>query len=276
MYSKCFLYLFTISINFHLLSPEIPRNLVLNRVILASDENSDYLEFWPIAAKAWKNIVGLTPTLFLITDNDFYIDDICGEVIRIKPIAGIKTSLMAQVIRLLGPALFPEDGCLVSDIDMIPLQKDYFFSSIKHCMPDSFIVYRDRARLPHTLRYPMCYLAGLGKTFGEVFDVNNINDIVYKIEQWSIVFAQKWETDELALFKSLKEWKKYDTHCVKLGHYNPLRILRFGIYDYSEISLKKNEYVDIHCPRPYSSYKSIIDEIVEFTINNFGKKNTGR
>ncbi len=49
--------------------------LRLSRVILATDANSDYIEFWPIVAKAWKEIVGVKPTLALIAHKDVYIDE---------------------------------------------------------------------------------------------------------------------------------------------------------------------------------------------------------
>ena len=76
----------------------------INRVILATDANPDYIQFWPIVAKSWKEIVEVKPTLALIANKETKIDESLGDVIRFEPIDGIPTSFQAQVIRLLLPA----------------------------------------------------------------------------------------------------------------------------------------------------------------------------
>ena len=40
----------------------------LDKVILSSDDNPDYLEFWPIVSEAWRNI-GIEPILFYTGKN---------------------------------------------------------------------------------------------------------------------------------------------------------------------------------------------------------------
>lgn len=234
--------------------------LKIDRVILATDANPDYIEFWPIVAKAWKEIVDVKPTLALIADKNVIIDESLGEVIRFEPIDGIPISLQAQAIRLLLPSYFGNECCLISDIDMIPLNKEYFINSIKNCPENSFVVYRDNAYNENEKKFPMCYIAAKGKTFKEVFKIPNKSSIPDIIKKWSNKNLG-WNTDELLLYKYLTNWKNYNNRCIKLGHGVERRIDR-SYWAYDNEFLKRGYYIDAHCPRPYNSYKSSIDELL--------------
>src|ERR1700737_349362 len=83
----------------------------IDRVILGCDANPMYIEFWPMVARTWKEIVGVKPTLALIAPSSMVIDESLGDVIRFEPIPGIPTSFQAQVIRLLLPAYFEDEVC---------------------------------------------------------------------------------------------------------------------------------------------------------------------
>jgi hypothetical protein len=237
----------------HLLYP-----LPLHRVILATDANPTYIEFWPVVAQAWTNLTGLRPTLALIADSSIEVDESLGDVIRFDPIPGIPTALQAQTIRLLLPALFPNEGCIMSDIDMIPLTKEYFINSVA-CIPDDcFVVYRDGAY--GGARFPMCYNAALGKTYAEIFDIRTIDDIRLRIKQWHAL-GLGWDTDELVLFSTLTKWKYYKKRCIKLGHCVMGRIDRLD-WTYNPELVQQGSYIDAHCLRPYSHYKKEIDAVV--------------
>jgi hypothetical protein len=244
--------------------------LKLQRVILATDANENYIQFWPIVAKAWKEIIGLQPTLALIADETVDIDETLGEVIRFAPIEGVSTALYAQCIRHLLPIMFPDEVCIMSDIDMIPLNKDYFLKSAEPFPNDYFVVYKDRAYPPNTPQFQMCYCAAYGKVFQEIFGINNVDEIPDIVKRWSALNLG-WSTDELILYQYLTNWNKYTTHCAKLGHgmeMNSRRIdrARWGV---NRNLLRSGHYVDMHCPRPYNNYKAEIDMIMKFAFNLF-------
>lgn len=233
--------------------------LPLHRVILSTDANEKYIEFWPLVAKAWKEIVGITPTLALIADENVKIDESLGDVIRFEPLPDIPTSLQAQVIRLLLPIYFPEDVCIISDIDMIPLKKSYFVNSITQFPDNRFIIYRDKA-YKNTERYPMCYNAAKGKVFSEVFNIYSPAQIPDKIRAWHKK-ELGWHTDELVLTKKVIKWHTRTNRCVKLGHRTTKRIDR-GFWGYDKTLLKKRYYIDAHLPRPYRKFKQKIDVVL--------------
>ncbi len=237
--------------------------LKIDRVILATDNNPNYIQFWPIVSKAWKNIVGVKPTLALIADKSVKVDETLGDVIRFEPIPGVSTALYAQCIRLLLPAYFEEDGCILSDIDMVPLNKNYFLDSVKNVSDNCFITYRQwtiETAGNEEVKFPMCYNAAKGKVFKEVFKISDPKEIPKIIKSWSALNLG-WNTDEIILCKSLFEWKDYTTRCVNLGHSVTDRIDRIG-WGYNSDLLKKGNYVDMHCPRPYTKYKSFIDKVL--------------
>src|SRR3990172_6476994 len=85
--------------------------LKITRVILSTDVNPDYYQFWPVVARAWREIIGIKPTLVFINGPNVEINKQLGDVIQFEPIEGISTSFQAQTIRLLIPALYPDDVC---------------------------------------------------------------------------------------------------------------------------------------------------------------------
>lgn len=263
-------YLTLLSITGILLGPNFYLNgLKLDRVIVSSDTHPNYYPFWPIVARAWKEVVGIQPTLILIAPPDFPIDTSCGDVIRIDPIPGIPTAKQAQVIRLLAPALFENEVCIVSDVDIIPLSKKYFTNSIATIAEDKFVVYRDKAYDNRGSRYPMCYIAGKGYIFREIFNIDLKQSfqeaVTHIIQKWHHL-NYGWETDEKVLRQYLHSWKKFHSHCVRLGHRVSGRVDREN-WTYNPDLVIKHEYIDAHFPRPYIKYKNEIDELISLLLH---------
>ncbi|MGE0206436.1 MAG: hypothetical protein AB7R69_01155 [Candidatus Babeliales bacterium] len=238
--------------------------LTLDRVILSTDANPNYIEYWPLVAKMWKEVVGIRPTLALIADKSVEIDESLGDIIRFEPIPGIPTSLYAQCIRLFLPLLFPNDCCIVSDIDLLPLSRDYFTERIKDLADDVFVVYRDSEEFERQFKeIPMCYVAGKGKIFAEIFKIFTKEDIPQKIKEWHDT-AIGWTTDQKMLYKTVLAWDGYESRCIRLGKTDVVsprtRIDKIN-WRYDVGRIEEGTYVDCLPPRPYSAYKKDIDTI---------------
>lgn len=244
-----------------MLQPFFSFTLKIDRVIVSTDTNPMYLDFWPIVAKAWTQITGIKPTLALIAPHGTPINDTIGDVIRFDPIPGISNALYSQVIRLLLPVFFENDVCLISDIDMIPLSKDYFVQTVADLPENSFVVYRDRAYEHEPYRYPMCYNAAKGKIFKEIFNVQDVNQIPSIVTQWNNLHWG-WQTDEMILSLSLRKWHGFNSHCIRLGHSVTNRVDRSD-WQYNINLLKAGHYIDCHSVRPYSLHKKAIDTLLE-------------
>lgn len=237
----------------------------IDRVILGCDANPLYLEFWPVVAKTWKELVGIQPTLALIAAKDVIIDESLGDVIRFEPIEGIPTSFQAQVIRLLLPILFENEICIISDMDMIPCQRNYFVNSVSAIEDDCFVVYKNGAFNSDEFKeYPMCYNAAVGSIFKEIFNVQTIEQIPAKIKEWYSLHLG-WTSDQQILYVALCNWCNKDTKLVKLGHDVHPRIDR-ACWRYNVHRAKNNYYIDAHMLRPYSQYREHIDQLINILL----------
>jgi len=230
----------------------------LNRVILSTNNNPDYIEFWPVVAPVWQ-AMGIRPTLALIADENCPIDTSLGDVVRFDPIPGMPESFQAQTVRLLLPILFPDDVCIISDIDMIPISKSYFVDNAKPCPDDAILLYRDLAWGHSAKRYAMCYSAAKGSVFQSIFSVSTYEEIGPMLQEW-MKWRRGWETDEHVLFSKVKAWERNGGKVMRLGHRNPGRLSRVRWFIPKQPDLRK--YIDCHCPRPYSAYKDSIDRII--------------
>lgn len=244
-------------------------SIVINRAIVSSDENPLYLDFWPTVAKAWQQL-NIRPTLVLIANSpDVKIDRSCGDVIVFPALSDLNTGYQAQVIRLLVPALFPEDVCILSDIDMIPINKDYFITSLKDISEDNFVIFRDGTygKDEPTQGYPLCYNAAKGHIFSEIFGVNTINDFSKIMREWSTLNIG-WTTDEVILFRYVNNWAKTNpSRCSRLGRITIFRLNRttfdetHNIWHYDQKMAENRVYIDCHAVRPYKKYASHIDKL---------------
>jgi len=248
----------------------------IDRVILSTNNNPMYKDFWPVVANAWTKLTGIRPTLAYITNGDEFIDETVGDVIRLKSIPGVPDWFYAQTIRLLLPVLFPAEISLISDIDMIPLQRDYFVESVRDVPEDHFVVYRDKAWGPkYPGRFAMCYNAGRGDVFRDLFGVPQAVDISILLEDiiptiikrwWS--YGLKWDTDEKVLYYRVLDFEKKCNRCTRLGHRTEGRIDRMkdgtplATFEYDTELLRQHKYIDCHSIRPYKQFKDEIDKLL--------------
>jgi len=234
--------------------------LKIDRAIVASDSNPKYLDFWPLVAKGWQ-AMGIKPTLALIAGPEVIVDTTVGDVIRFQPIPGVSNALYSQAIRLLAPAYFPDDGCLVSDIDMFPLGRNYFLHSADEAPDNAFVIFRDKAYEPSMKAYPMCYVAAKGAVFQKLFEMENVEAIPQIIQKWSL-FNIGWNTDEQMLYSYVQKWIGTRYPCVMLGHIVCDRLDRLD-WENGMANLGKVHYIDAHMPRPYKDYKESIDKMAQ-------------
>jgi len=259
--------------------------LVIDRVIVASDTHPGYLSFWPVAAKAWRALLGCTPTLILIAPDDVEVDETCGDVIRIRPIEGIKTAYLAKVIRLFAPALFPDDVCMIADIDLVPLSKHLFAEPLEPIADDHFVSFHAHEReyiecgpvVGKRQRLMMSYNVAKGRLFGDIFGAHTIEQILDRLCQW--YDPLRYNTmDEHKLTRYIAEWHKKTKRHIFLNRNYKTEMLPFTFSGgrkgfeamlYDEQRLRSGGYKDIFfCPRPYDDpgNKKAIDAIIALVL----------
>ena len=185
-------------------------------VLTACNLNNYYLNLYPCVFKVWKERFELDLYMILISET---IPDNLLEykkfIILFKPIPNINTTYIAQVIRILYPALFDNLNVLITDIDILPISKKYFFTSIEKYSEDNFIAYTNRYLKNNMIA--ICYNVANSNIWKKILGVNNIEDIDnilianYNEKYTGTKNCDGWYTDQQILYTYIMDYvKKFD------------------------------------------------------------------
>lgn len=230
--------------------------------IMGSTRNPLYYDFWPIISKTWKEIFDITPVLGLICDEDSdFIADEYGLVKKFKTIEGIDEGLQSQIVRFYLPTLL-DDICITSDIDMVPLSKQYFIDNIKPFNDNNFYVMTsDNPECLRNLEYQMCYNIAKPETFKDVLKIDEKwDDFVNKIQKLGF----GWTSDQRYLYDMVNAYPNKDKIMLMNRGFIVFANNRVdrAIWRYDANSVKNGHYIDSHLLRPYKQYKSEIDSLI--------------
>lgn len=235
----------------------------INYIILSSCTDKYYLDFWPVVSKVWKDLFGVIPVLALMSneESDLY-DDGNGLVKNFKLIDGVDLRTQSQIVRLYLPKLL--DGyCLISDIDMIPLQTQYFVEPSLDIQNDEFIVYSsDNPECLAENMYPMCYILSHSKNF-EIFH-GNLSWEGF-LEEKVKKFYCGWSTDQKYLFECIKNYDQNKVRLLNRGWNCGGAIKRVdrGWWGYEDEKVKEGYYIDSHLLRPYNDHEEKIHKLIK-------------
>ena len=276
----------------------------IDKVIVSCDD-SHYQYFWPVVAQVCKTVLNVTPVLFRVGDNDsdFFYDG-NGLVKYVKKIDGVPTSTQGQILRLYGTKYFSDEVCLLSDIDMMLLNKKYFVDGLSEYEDDSYVIMtsdgydlnREECRELFDFQvYPLCYHAAKGKVFSEILEIEgSFEEFVKKVMTSKLTGEKDWYRDEIYLSSMINsKYDKYKFHKMVRGYqenfYVPNRIEKYNfpvdfraneemrltnlkLGNYDKEKLIDGFYIDCHCVRPYGWYDKEIWEVANTVINQVSNK----
>lgn len=246
----------------------LSEKMKLGTVVTACDSNTLYCDFIPIFIKAWKTLFPHVDIVIVLVAHEIP-DNLkeYSEYIRLsKPIEGIHTAFHAQCIRLLYPRHIARDeGVLITDMDMLPMNRFYYEGPISNLSNDMFIAYRN-ILLPNEI--PICYNIATPSVWSKVFGDKSDEDM---LKEWHTPTydgkhgGKGWNTDQVILIKKFN------------GYSGPKIILNdtltkfrrldrqpgFSVSETLKTEIKNGVYSDYHCMRPYSVHKDINDFIVQ-------------
>lgn len=233
-------------------------------------------------AEAWQAIAGLEPVLVLVArEADAPPSVRSDERVRIfEPLAGIHTALQAQCIRLLYPALIDTGGgaVVISDVDMVPLNRRYFHGLAGRIDARHFLAFRDV--LMDGMEIPMCYNAALPATWGDVFGVHGIDDVRGRLREWcsgveydGVRGRAGWDTDQQILHRILVArarthrdvWILDDRYS---GYHRLLQhmIGAGGLEGVVRKGVAGGHYSDFHFVHPYDRQRVLNESIVSLAM----------
>lgn len=240
--------------------------------LISSDLNEKYVGLYPYVRKAW-NKIGIKTKLVLISENiPSFLNDYSDEIILFSPLENMHTAYQSQCIRLLYPCIFEDKNILISDMDIIPLSKKYFFDSIEHISNDKFVIYRDSYIKDNM--YAMCYNIANSSVWKNIFSINTLDDIKKTLRLWynekydGIKNCDGWFTDQQMLYKYINN---YDKNNIIILNDSKLQFNRLDkrkkTYIVTHVNdvyndIKNKCYTDFHVIRPYYKYISLINNVI--------------
>ncbi|OUU28807.1 MAG: hypothetical protein CBC04_00685 [Verrucomicrobia bacterium TMED44] len=238
----------------------------IDTVILSSNDNPDYIQFWPIVSEAW-TLMGIEPILIYTGEQKLKLK---GNVISFYS-KNMNSSFVSQNIRILYPSLLDGKTCIVSDIDNLPLSKNYFINSVVDFDSNSFIIYRPDACPPNMIS--MMWNAANSNTWKEIFSIDSEKNIEKILKKWYTkkytVEGAAWYTDQIKLRKYVNKFaKKNKSRIVELNDDE------LGFYRFNRNRLEKHlnminespnlKFTDFHMPRPFNEYDELINKVFEY------------
>lgn len=255
--------------------------MVISKAIFAVDDNPHYEGLWPIVSEICFKKLGIVPVLFHITeeDSDFYTDEY-GLVKKIKKLSDIDSGRQSQIIRMWATKYFPDEVCIISDIDMMMFNREYFVDQVKDYSDDDLVIYCSDAYDPnrpecvgiYSNRYVLAYNAATGKTFNRILDTYcEFDEYIRRVLNAGF---PDFDSDEM-YYSHCVDNKDHAVNVIKLkrGFYTkfqcPRRIDRVddSVFNkYEDRLISTGYYVDCHLARPESKYRDEIQELKELIM----------
>lgn len=191
----------------------------LLRSVVSTSLNPMYSFFLPITTALWKRM-GFTPTVILVGSPEEWANRVelqwtrrlGGEVYFQRPLTPNYLPNRAQFARLFAYRQTYNcnpwgDGVylLMSDADMLPLNKDYFQQCTYY--PDRLSLYYGNVYLPAP-QYPICYMGGTVATWKELLDGVDQNVLVEEAQKEPEPI-KVWCYDETWMGRRIQNWKGF-------------------------------------------------------------------
>jgi hypothetical protein len=249
--------------------------MILDCVLTACNEKSLYIDFIPYFIKSWNKLypnVDIKIILILkkIPEN---LIQYKNNIILFEPLKNISTVFISQYIRLLYPAILNYDnGIMITDIDMIPMNTFYFTQNIEKYDNNKFISFRDN--LLNREEISICYNTAIPKIWSDIFKIKSIQDIKNKlINKFNTIKYDEnnkkfgWIIDQKDFYKYIMQWENKETDLIILNDkntgYNRLSRRLFKLTDKVIENIKNEKYTDYHCYRPFNNYKYLNNKIYD-------------
>lgn len=246
----------------------------LDCVLTAVNDNNLYLDFIPLFINTWKKLYPSIDIKIILISNEIpeKYKEYSEYIILFTPIENISTSFISQYIRILYPSILNyENGVLITDIDMIPMNRTYYTKNIEEYDNSNFIYYRENVCMNYK-QLAICYNVATPLIWKEIFNIYSVDDIINRLFNvyTKINYVEGhgksgWCTDQIDLYSYVINWNKNTNKLICLKEnktkFKRLDRLTFNINEKLLIDISNGLYTDYHCFRPMSKYSQINNNI---------------
>ena len=248
----------------------------LDCILTSCNDNTMYCDFIPIFIKTWSKLYpDVDVKIIFISDSiPEKFKEYNNNIILYTPESNISTAFISQYIRLLYPALLNyKNGILITDMDILPMNKTYYKKNIEEYSDDKFIYLRDVCM--EGKQIAMCYNVAISKIWKEIFNINSIEDInirlkevFYELKHGYQIRGCGWGSDQIDLYTYVMEWNIKTNNFIKFSdcitgfsRLDRCESFSTNISDELKNKIKSGFFSDYHCLRPYSTHKEINEQI---------------
>jgi hypothetical protein len=258
----------------------------IEKVIVSTNSNPLYFDFWDMLSYIWKKKMGIDPVLVYIDKNpdEANISEKWGEVIRVKSVDMVPEYLQTQWSRFFFTGKYPDKVCMTSDIDMFPLNKDYFTTNLNSIRLDdnshvhlnaNGVTGRFDDWVQGNCNLSVCYHVNYGKAFGKVFEMlPTWEEEIVRLNSLNLGKDQSMWAPHL---KGMNNWgaeEDYTTNVLrKKVSENKIKFIYTGMFNHrfdrtnwETCNAVKDRYSfkDCHSLRPYKDHEKEIKEVLSY------------
>lgn len=170
----------------------------VNRVVITLTPNPIYVPYWNVISRVWHTKFGITPTLVFNGDQSEL--DSCalstahGEIMRLDSIPEVRLNRQRDWSctwsLFYGASLFPNEVCMLSGIDQMPLGS-MFFDAVRDLPESAYAVGFGDAY--GGTGYPSSHHVAKGRRYQEIFGID-----------------ADWKTEVVKVFATRPQWPGVD------------------------------------------------------------------
>jgi len=236
----------------------------VDRVIFTLTANPLYVPYWNLISRVWHTKFGVTPTL--IFNGDQIELDSCGlsiahgEIVRLDNIPEVTLNRQRDWSctwsLFYGASLFPNEVCMLSGIDQMPLG-GMFFDAVRG-LPDNAYAVGFGDAYGGTY-YPSSHHVAKGSRYKEIFAIDadwktEVVKVFATRPQWpSIDPADAWGLDEVYSSALLQKHGDFTPLPIFWNTWQPTRLVRESAITNEVLAeITGNRKSEWHMPRPFS------------------------
>ena len=258
----------------------------VDRVILVTNNNPLYYDFWNNISYTYKVKFGITPTLVFFGKKEeldlLNLSTEYGNILTQDKIENIPDWQYTWALFYF-TKFYPNETCAVMGIDQIPLGTYFLKDSIDIIDDNNYVMLIDnfyKFTRQHPNKWdeggfsPSGYHIAKGKTFNDIYEFEDtFEKEIHKVHNLKIntMWGDQWGTDEAYSCNKLMKFKDRD-RISDLSKTEEFLNKRIDCHRHIEVEydlnlLKNNGYIECHSCRPYHQHKNYLDNL----FNNIPK-----
>ncbi len=257
-----------------------------DHVILSSDENRMFLDFWPFVAYAYRTLFpGVKVTLAFLTERS--ADDplvkeleLHGNVHRMRPIHGIPVMTQAKMIRYAVASYQPSDEvCMTDDLDQLPIDWEWHVKKAAERAPDTMLMLGGEVYGPnYDGQVPAGMVTAEARLFKRLFATPPepltpgwyayLYGLRRSDENHTNIMGPNF-SDEALIVLLRRAHPIGETH-VRRDYTVGQHTIDRGCWPYNSAQLEAGGFLHAHMARPYRQFKEGNDAIFDYIRRRYG------